>query len=55
MADDALMRCRVLVAMKPLVFHDKFTQKPGKEKILEILLDKLKDGELDSHFIVVVE
>ena len=46
---------RVLVAMNPLIFNELFAKKPDKDKILEIVLDKLKDGELDDHFVVVVE
>jgi len=41
--------------MKPWVFEDAFPKKPDKDAIIEILLDKLKDGELDDHFVVVVE
>ena len=48
-------RYRVVVAMKPLVFDDNFPRKPDKNSIIEIVLDKLKDGELDDHFVVVVE
>ena len=48
-------RYHVVVAMKPLVFDDDFPEKPDKNSILEIVLDKLKDGELDDHFVVVVE
>ena len=50
-----LERYHVVVAMKPLVFDDVFPEEPDKKWILEILLGKLKDGELDDHFIVVVE
>lgn len=46
---------RVVVAMRPWVFHDKFAKKPDKNTILEMLLDKLKDKKLDDHFVVVVE
>ena len=48
-------RYHVVVAMKPLVFDNDFPRKPDKNSILEIVLDKLKDGELDSNFVVVVE
>ena len=48
-------RYRVVVAMKPLVFDDDFPEEPDKKWILEILLGKLKDGELDENFVVVVE
>jgi len=41
--------------MKPLVFDDAFAKKPDKNSILELVLGKLKDGELDDHFVVVVE
>jgi len=41
--------------MKPLVFDDVFSRKPDKDSILELVLDKLKDGELDENFVVVVE
>ena len=47
-------RYHVVVAMKPLVFDDDFPRKPDKNSILEIVLDKLKDGELDDNFVVVV-
>ena len=45
----------VVVAMKPWVFDDDFPKKPDKNSILQFLLDKLKDGELDDNFVVVVE
>ena len=45
----------VVVAMKPLVFDDDFPRKPDKNKILELVRDKLQDGELDDNFVVVVE
>ena len=48
-------RYHVVVAMKPLVFDDDFPKKPDKNCILEVLLDKLKDGELDDNFVVVIE
>ena len=48
-------RYRVVVAMKPLVFDDDFARKPDKNSILEIVLGKLKDGELEENFVVVVE
>ena len=48
-------RYHVVVAMKPLVFDDDFARKPDKNSILQFLLDKLKDGELDENFVVVVE
>ena len=48
-------RYHVVVAMKPLVFDDAFARKPDKNSILEFLLEKLKDGELDENFVVVVE
>ena len=48
-------RYHVVVAMKPLVFDDAFAKKPDKNSILELVLGKLKDGELDDHFVVVVE
>jgi len=48
-------RYHVVVAMKPLVFDDDFPRKPDKNSILQFLLDKLKDGELDENFVVVVE
>ena len=48
-------RYHVVVAMKPLVFDDDFPKKPDKNCILEVLMDKLKDGELDVNFVVVVE
>ena len=48
-------RYHVVVAMKPLVFDDDFSRKPDKNSILELVLGKLKDGELDDHFVVVVE
>ena len=48
-------RYHVVVAMKPLVFDNDFPRKPDKNWILKILLRKLKDGELDDHFVVVVE
>jgi len=48
-------RYHVVVAMKPWVFDDDFPEDPDKNWILEILLRKLKDGELDDHFVVVVE
>ena len=48
-------RYHVVVAMKPLVFDDDFARKPDKNSILQFLLDKLKDGELDKNFVVVVE
>ena len=48
-------RYHVVVAMKPWVFDDVFSKKPDKNSILEIVLDKLKDGEMDDHFVVVVE
>ena len=48
-------RYHVVVAMKPLVFDDNFARKPDKDDIIEIVLDKLKDGELDDNFVVVVE
>jgi len=47
-------RYHVVVAMKPLVFDDAFAKKPDKNSILELVLDKLKDGELDNNFVVVV-
>ena len=47
-------RYHVVVAMKPLVFDDAFAKKPDKNSILELILDKLKDGELDNNFVVVV-
>jgi len=46
---------RVVVAMRPWIFNDVFAKKPDKDAILEILLDKLKDKELDDHFVVIVE
>ena len=46
---------RIVVAMKPLVFDDTFPRKPDKDDIIEIVLDKLKNGELDDNFVVVVE
>ena len=48
-------RYHVVVAMKPLVFDDDFPSKPDKKRILKFLLGKLKYGELDDHFVVVVE
>ena len=48
-------RYHVVVAMKPWVFDDDFARKPDKNSILQFLLDKLKDGELDKNFVVVVE
>ena len=48
-------RYHVVVAMNPWVFDDDFPKKPDKNCILEVLMDKLKDGELDSNFVVVVE
>ena len=48
-------RYHVVVAMKPWVFDDAFPCKPDKNSILELVLDKLKDGELDENFVVVVE
>ena len=51
------MNCKsyhVVVAMKPWVFDDTFPRKPDKDSILELVLDKLKDGELDDNFVVVV-
>ena len=48
-------RYHVVVAMKPLVFDDAFPKKPDKNSILELVLGKLKDGELDDNFVVVVE
>ena len=48
-------RYHVVVAMKPLVFDDAFPKKPDKDAIIEIVLGKLKDGELDENFVVVVE
>ena len=48
-------RYHVVVAMKPLVFDDAFPKKPDKDAIIEIVLDKLKDGKLDDNFVVVVE
>ena len=48
-------RYHVVVAMKPLVFDDNFPRKPDKNSILELVLDKFKDGELDDNFVVVVE
>ena len=49
-------RYHVVVAMKPWVFDGDFcTGKPDKNSILQFLLDKLKDGELDENFVVVVE
>ena len=50
-----LERYHVVVAMKPWVFDDDFPEKPDKNSILEFLLEKLKDGELDENFVVVVE
>ena len=47
-------RYHVVVAMRPLVFDDAFAKKPDKNSILELILDKLKDGELDNNFVVVV-
>ena len=47
-------RYHVVVAMKPLIFDDDFPKKPDKDSILELVLDKLKDGELDDNFVVVV-
>ena len=47
-------RYHVVVAMKPLVFDDIFPRKPDKNSILELVLDKLKDGELADNFVVVV-
>jgi hypothetical protein len=46
---------RVVVAMRPWVFHDEFTKKPDKNAILEMLLGKLQQKKLDDHFVVVVE
>ena len=51
----AFERYHVVVAMKPWVFDDDFARKPDKNSILQFLLDKLKDGELDDNFVVVVE
>ena len=48
-------RYHVVVAMKPWVFDDAFSRKPDKDSILELVLGKLKDGELDDNFVVVVE
>ena len=48
-------RYHVVVAMKPWVFDGDFARKPDKNSILQFLLDKLKDGELDENFVVVVE
>ena len=48
-------RYHVVVAMKPWVFDDAFSRKPDKNSILQFLLFKLKDGELDENFVVVVE
>ena len=48
-------RYHVVVAMKPWVFDDAFAKKPDKNSILELILDKLKDGELDDKFVVVIE
>ena len=51
------MNCKsyhVVVAMKPWVFDDDFPKKPNKDFILEIVLDKLKDGELNDNFVVVI-
>ena len=50
-----LKNYHVVVAMKPLVFDDDFPSKPDKKRILKFLLGKLKYGELDDHFVVVVE
>ena len=47
-------RYHVVVAMKPLIFDDDFPKKLDKDSILELVLDKLKDGELDDNFVVVV-
>ena len=47
-------RYHVVVAMKPWVFDDDFARKPDKNSILQFLLDKLKDGDLDENFVVVV-
>ena len=48
-------RYHVVVAMKPLVFDDDFPRKPDKNKILELVRDKMQDGELNDNFVVVVE
>ena len=48
-------RFHVVVAMKPLVFDDDFPRKPDKNKILELVRDKLQDGEVNDNFVVVVE
>jgi len=50
-----LAKYRIVIAMRPWVFHDQFPQKPDKNAILEVLLDKLQRKELDDHFVVVVE
>ena len=44
-------RYHVVVAMNPWVFDDDFPKKPDKNSILEVLMDKLKDGELDDNFV----
>ena len=48
-------RYHVVVAMKPLVFDDDFPRKPDKNKILELVRDKLQHGEFNDNFVVVVE
>jgi hypothetical protein len=50
-----LRKYRVVVAMRPWVFRDKFPRKPDKNAVLEMLLDKLQKKELDDRFVVLVE
>lgn len=50
-----LRKYRVVVAMRPWVFRDKFPRKPDKNAVLEMLLGKLQKKELDDRFVVLVE
>jgi hypothetical protein len=50
-----LRKYRVVVAMRPWVFRDKFPRRPDKNAVLEMLLGKLQKKELDDRFVVLVE
>lgn len=45
---------RVLIAMHPIIFYEKFMHKPNREAILELLLDRLKEKKLDDKFVIII-
>ena len=46
---------RVMVAMHPWIFTDRFPRKPGRDSILELLMNKIENKELGHLFVVHVE